>query len=160
MLYCKRKLNKQGSGCKVLKLLVAISLMAKVSLIVIYTKRWMGHFLLLFLKSRFHILFVKANKGHTNLFVQGSCPVQNSSIVGETLQQKKTKQLKIPAGSPDPNPIENLFHSVKNKLRLVALHNNVTCDTFDEITARMKRTMYNFSVSKIDKTTKSMSHLD
>ena len=48
---------------------------------------------------------------------------------------------------------------MKNKLRLDALINdNITCDTFDEFTARVKRTMYNFPVAEIDKCIESMNH--
>jgi hypothetical protein len=74
------------------------------------------------------------------------------------MQKMKIEQLKIPARSPDLNPIENLFHRVKKKLRLDALQNNITCETFDEFTARVKRTMYNFSTTEIDNTIKSMNH--
>ena len=117
-----------------------------------------GPFFASFVSSRFKILFAKASKRASNLFVQDNCPVQNSNIVKETLKENQIEQLKIPARSPDLNPIENLFHRVKNKLRLDALNDNITCETFDEFTARVKRTMYNFAVAEIDKCIESMNH--
>ena len=151
---CTAKGSKEGSGGKVLKLLVAISYGKGV----IDCEKMDGPFFASFVDSRFTILFAKAHKRRSNIFVQDNCPVQNSSIVRETVQKMKIEQLKIPARSPDLNPIENLFHRVKKKLRLDALQNNITCETFDEFTARVKRTMYNFSTTEIDNTIKSMNH--
>ena len=60
-----------------------------------------GPFFASFINSRFKILFAKASKHASNLFVQDNCPVQNSNIVKETLKGNKIEQLKIPARSPD-----------------------------------------------------------
>ena len=154
---CTAKGSKEGSGGKVLKLLVAITHGKGVIDCYRYEKMD-GPFFASFVNSRFKILFAKASKRASNLFVQDNCPVQNSNIVKETLKENQIEQLKIPARSPDLNPIENLFHRVKNKLRLDALNDNINCETFDEFTARVKRTMYNFSVAEIDKCIESMNH--
>ena len=97
------------------------------------------------------------SEGHVSFYLPPP-PPPNWNIVKETLKENQIEQLKIPARSPDLNPIENLFHRVKNKLRLDALNDNITCETFDEFPVRVKRTMYNFSVGEIDKCIESMNH--
>ena len=77
-----------------------------------------GPFFASFVNDRFKILVAKASKRASNLFVQDNCPVQNSNIVKERLKENQIEQLKIPARSPYLNLIQNLFHRVKNNLRL------------------------------------------
>lgn len=154
---CVAKGSKEGSGGKVLKLLVAISYGKGVIDCYRYEKMD-GPFFASYVNSRFETLFAKASKGDSRLLVQDNCPVQNCAAVRDIFQKRNIKQLKIPARSPDLNPIENLFHSIKKKLTLDALQNNIVYETFDEFSARVKRTMYNYSVAEIDKTIKSMSH--
>ena len=114
-----------------------------------------GPFYASFVNSRLILKYCSQKQANVH---RDNCPVQNSNVVKETLKENKIEQLKIPARSPDLNPIENLFHRVKNKLRLDALNDNITCETFDEFTARVTRTMYNFSVAEIDKCIESMNH--
>ena len=154
---CTARGSKEGSGGKVLKLLVAISHGKGVIDCYRYEKMD-APFFQTYVYSRFPILFAKADKGQSKLFVQDNCPVQNAGIVKEAFRKMNIDQLRIPARSPDLNPIENLFHRIKNKLRLDALEDEITCETFDEFSARVKRTMYKFPLTEIDKTIESMSH--
>ena len=50
------------------------------------------------------------------LFVQVGDPRQNSKIGKINIAKTGSKQISIPARSPELNPIENLFNLVKQKL--------------------------------------------
>ena len=56
----------------------------------------------------------------------------------------------IPPHSLDINPIENLFHSMREKLRQQALQQNITHKTFPEFSDRVKTTLNNLSIAEID----------
>ena len=84
--------------------------------------------------------------------------MQNSGGVRRALNALKAKQLKIPPRSPDVNPIENLFHSMREKLRQQALKQNITHETFAEFSDRVTTTLNNFSIAEIDKTIESMNN--
>ena len=71
---------------------------------------------------------------------------------------KGSKELKIPPHSPDVNPIENLFHSMREKLRQQALKQNITHETFREFSDRVTTSLNNFSIAEIDKTIESMNN--
>ena len=81
----------------------------------------------------------------------GSNLTQNSALVQKVLRLKRAKQLHIPARSLDINPIENFFHLVKNELRRQALEWNITHETFEQFSASVIRTMYNFPMHIINK---------
>ena len=70
-----------------------------------------------FVREKFPEMFRKAGKKGRRIFLQDNDPVQNSGSVRRALNALKAKQLKIPPRSPDVNPIENLFHSMREKLR-------------------------------------------
>ena len=57
----------------------------------------------------------------------------------------------IPPGSPDMNPIENVFNLVDKKLRSDAIEKTITYESYKEFSARVKSTMENFTVDMIDK---------
>ena len=48
------------------------------------------------------------------------------------------------------NPIENLFHSMREKLRQQALQQNITHKTFPEFSDRVTTTLNNLSIAEID----------
>ena len=111
-----------------------------------------------FVREKFPEMFRKAGKKGRRIFVQDNDPVQNSGSVRRALNALKAKQLKIPPRSPDVNPIENLFHSMREKLRQQALKQNITHETFPEFSDRVTTTLKNFSITEIDKTIKSMNN--
>ena len=84
--------------------------------------------------------------------------MQNSESVRQALNALKAKQLKIPLRSLDVNPIEHLFHSMREKLRQQALKQNITHETFPEFSDRVTTTLKNFSITKINKTIESMNN--
>jgi hypothetical protein len=50
-----------------------------------------------------------------------NCPCQNSKVALLALDSIECTQHKIPARSPDLNPIENIFHVVKKQLEEMRL---------------------------------------
>ena len=64
---------------------------------------------------------------------------------------------KIPARSPDSNPIENLFHLVGSQLRKDTIKKNISKETFEQFCWRIKKGLLNFSPAIIPKTIESMS---
>ena len=64
--------------------------------------------------------------------------------------------LRIPPRSPDINPIENVFHLVKNLLESEAIQENITCETFEQFKTRVLRTIENVDPTIIDKAIESM----
>ena len=102
-------------------------------------------------------MFRKAGKKGRRMFVQDNDPVQNCASVRRALNALKAKQLRIPPRSPDVNPIENLFYSMREELRQQALRQNITHETFTEFSERVTTTLNNFSIAEIDKTIESMN---
>ena len=49
--------------------------------------------------------------------------------------------VKIPARSPDLNPIENFFHLVRKKLKADAIEQNITKEKYTEFVQRIRKTM-------------------
>ena len=70
----------------------------------------------------------------------------------------RAKLLSIPARSPDLNPIENLFHLVKNQLNNDAIVQNIKKENFQEFSARVQSTILNFDNIVIDKIIESTSN--
>ena len=53
-------------------------------------------------------------------------PSQTSKVARKAIEKIEAEFHKIPARSPDLNPIENLFHLVKKNLENEAIENNIT----------------------------------
>ena len=51
----------------------------------------------------------------------------------------------------DINPIENLFHFIQSKLDRYALDRNITKETLERFSERVRETMVNYPVDTIDK---------
>jgi len=88
--------------------------------------------------------------------LQDNCPRQNSAAGRQAIYQTNGKVFKIPARSPDLNPIENYFNLVTQQLQKDAKERNITCESKQEFEARIKKTMTNFDRSTIDKIIESM----
>ena len=67
---------------------------------------------------------------------------------------------KIPARSPDLNPIENFFNIVAKDLKKQAVVNNIRKETFEQFSERAKQTMLAFPVEKINKIIETMVKRD
>ena len=63
---------------------------------------------------------------------------------------------KMPPRSPDLNPIENVFHNIKNYLKKEAIRKKIVCETKEEYEFRIKTALLSYSKDIIDWTKKSM----
>lgn len=152
---CTTKGSKEGSGGKVLKLMVAISYGKGVVHCYPYTSL-NGDEFHHYAQEHFDEILKKTGKG-TRLFLQDNDPSQNCKQVKALLKRNKIKQLTIPPRSPDLNPIENVFHLLKMKLRKDAIARNIVRETFEQFKDRVMNTLYDLPVEVIDKTIASMN---
>ena len=61
----------------------------------------------------------------------------------KALRKLIAELLSIPLRSPDLNPMENLFHSVRSDLSQQALSQNITRESYDEFQSRVITTVLN-----------------
>lgn len=154
---CTAKGSHEGSGGKVVKMMVAVSHGAGVVLCDQYQKLDGQYFKDLVLRE-FPQMFKKARKGRSRLWLQDGDPSQNSALARMAMRSIRAKLLSIPARSPDINPIENLFHLIKRKLNNDAIVRNIKKETFQEFSARVQSTILHFDKTHIDKTIESMNN--
>ena len=109
-----------------------------------------------FVRNNLENMFRLANKNGSRLFVQHSCPVQNSSLARRALRDKRAKQLKLPPRSGDIHCVENFFHAVKVDLDEQALELNIARETYEEFSERVISTIKNMPVDVVDKIIESM----
>ena len=72
------------------------------------------------------------------------------------LRDVEGELLKIPARSPDLNPIENIFHIVKNSLREDAIKKRVEAESFLQFQERVVCALKCIWCNVIDKTIESL----
>ena len=118
-----------------------------------------GQFFANFIRKKFNLCFGKAGPKHggRRLFVMDNCPCQTSKVAMASLGQVEAELLKIPARSPDINPIENIFHLVKSQLNKQAVTENITSESYEQFQTRVFQVLRTFPVDIIDKTIDSMS---
>ena len=153
--YCTAKGSKVGSGGKIVKFLVAISYNVGVILCEEY-EHMTGNFFASFIDKTFEEMFVESKKGNTRLFIQDNDPSQNSAIAKIALQRVNAQLLKIPPRSPDLNPIENMFKSVSDDLHDSAIEKQLERESFTQFKERVKDTIVQFPVAKINNLIESM----
>ena len=153
---CTAKGSHEGSGGRLVKMMVAITHEAGVVLCDQYEKLDGQYFKNLVLKE-FRGVFKKAKKGRSRLWLQDGDPSQNSAAARMAMKSIRAKLLSITPRSPNINPIENLFHLIKRQLNNDAIARNMTKETFEEFAARVKHTIINFDKNQIDKIIESMS---
>ena len=90
------------------------------------------------------------------LFLMDGCPRQNSRVAMRAIEKVGAKVFKIPARSPDLNPIENFFNIIAMKLNNDAVENQITRESINEFSLWVKETMQSFSSDHIDKIIDSM----
>ena len=69
------------------------------------------------------------------------------------------REFTIPARSPDLNPIENIFHIVKQSFRQDALDQQMIQEDFTAFLARVKTTLESIPIDIVDRTTLSMGKI-
>jgi len=89
--------------------------------------------------------------------LQDGCPRQNSRTALRAIEDVGGLVFRIPPRSPDLNPIENFFSLVTKELRKQVIRSNLTRETFGEFSARVRSTMLDFPINKIDSIIGSMS---
>ena len=110
-----------------------------------------------FVKNHFPEMFETGNNSTGRLFLQDNDPSQNSRMAQDAMDAIPCRLFKIPARSPDLNPIENVFHLVGKQLRQDAMEKNIFKETFDQFCWRIQKTLLNFSPIIISKTIESMN---
>ncbi len=68
-------------------------------------------------------------------------PSQTSKAARKAMNESGATLFAIPPRSPDLNPIENLFHIVKNQLDKQALSEAIHQETWQQFTARVHKTI-------------------
>lgn len=151
---CTSKGKKEGTTQ--VQFLVGISYNAGVVLCEPLTRRMNGHYYSILIKRNFPAAFKKScNPRAKRVLVDGD-PSQNSKKAKDAFARLGAKRFTIPPRSPDLNPIENVFHLVRRKLRKQAKKKNITSESKEEFTERAKTLLENFSKDKINKTIESM----
>lgn len=153
---CTAKGKKEGTGGKVLKLMVAISYNKGVIICEPFEKM-LGSYFAGFIDEHFNSMFEKAGKGESRLWVQDGDPCQNSALAKSAMGRANATLFQIPPRSPDLNPIENLFHLVSKRLRDNALDKRITKETYQQFQERVINTMYSIPIKTINNIIESMN---
>lgn len=100
--------------------------------------------------------FKKSVAPRAKRLLMDGCPRQNCKKAQRAYNTVGAKIIKIPARSPDLNPIENFFHLAKKELKRQARANKITHETMEEYNARVENTLHNFPTSTINNLIASM----
>ena len=122
-----------------------------------YTQRLNGEFFASYIHNRFPSHFQASTNPRAMRFLQDRDPSQNSTKAQRALQDVGTLLFRIPARSPDLNPIENIFTIVSAKLERDALRKQITHETFEQFSDRVEKTLCNIDLKLIDCTIESMN---
>lgn len=95
-------------------------------------------------------------RSQKRLFVMDNDPSQSSSLARKAIRKSRAHLLRIPPRSPDINPIENVFHSVKTSLETDAISQNIERESFEDFRARVISKFMAFDSEKIDSTIASL----
>ena len=128
-LFCTGAGNREGDSGRVAKFMVTIAYGKGVTLCEEYKEPLNGASFADFIRNYFPPCFQKSVDAEEQLFLQDGDPSQNSKIAMRALAEVGGKKFSIPARSPDLNPIENLFHHVKRKLKREAMTKKITKET-------------------------------
>ena len=75
-------------------------------------------------------------------------PSQNSKVVMAAIQQINGKFFRIPARSPDLDPIENLFHLARKNLNIDARSRHITTETMEQFAVGVQCTLMNWNLKR------------
>lgn len=149
--------SKDLAGGKRIHFIVAIAFGKGVILAEQYEKMNAEYFAS-FIRRNFPNLFEIAGKGahDAKVFVMDNDPSQTSAKARVAMEELGVTMQKIPPRSPDLNPIENMFHEVRKRLKLAAKQNNVEHQTWEEFVNSVKFHIWSTPKSYINKTILSM----
>ena len=151
---CTAKGRKEGT--KQQRFMVAIAYGKGVILSKSYRGRLTGASMSTFVDRYFPATFALSANPRGKRLLQDGCPVLNSKKAGRAIRRAGGTVFRIPARSPDCNPIENLFHCVSRKLKEQARHQQITHESEAEFRRRVKRTLRTYPVQLIDRIIDSM----
>ena len=152
---CTAKGRKEGTGGRVLKVMVAISYGKGVIICEPYEKM-SGSYFEDFIDRNFNRMFDLADKGPGRIFVQDGDPCQNSAAAKRAMSRTHAELLKLPPRSPDLAPIEKFFHFANNALREEAKLHRITSETFQEFKERVIRTIAGIPLTTVNNLIASM----
>ena len=109
-----------------------------------------------FFREHFASIFKKSGKPRGKLFLQDGDPSQNRVKARSAFDEVGARKRTIPARSPDLNPIENIFHIVKSRLRQDTLDQQITREDFAAFSAKVKTTLETVPIDMVDRTILSM----
>ena len=149
--------SKNLPGGKRVHVMVAIAYSQGVILKYVYEKMD-GKCFAEIIDKEFNMCFAKAGPkfDRQRLFVMDNCPCQNAKIAKQALEKIEAKLHNIPSRSPDLNPIENMFHKVKDSLDKEALDKKIYKESFDEFKNRVLRCLGNIETEYINNTISSL----
>ena len=153
-LHCTAKGKKEGS--KQAKFMVGISYDRGVVTCEQYYGRISGAKFARYVRTSFNQTFALSSNPRARRFLQDGDPSQNSRAAMRAIDRISAKKMGIPARSPDLNPIENVFHLVKRKLQDDAIEQQITKESFDEFSQRVRDVLFNFPVQTINNIIDSM----
>lgn len=152
---CTAKASKCGTGTKKLDVMVCISHGKGVCLVEKFNKM-NGSYFTSFVGRQFPKLFAENQKRGRKLWIQDNCPSQNCKSARLAWETEGAELLKIPARSPDLNPIENVFHLAARAIDKETVEQCITKESYEDFCSRVIRTLYNIPVEVIDKTIESV----
>ena len=155
-MHCTGKAKKEGTGGSVAKFMVSIAYGKGVIGVHQYFGNINGEKFASIVREHFPQLLKAGCNPSGGYFIQDNDPSQNSAKARDALQEVKAHQFKIPARSPDLNPIENMFHLISKKIRSDARKLRIEHESFDAFSRRCAKTMWEFPSNIIDKTIKTM----
>ena len=149
--------SKELAGGRRLHLMAAIAHGKGIIMTEPYEKM-SGDYFASFIRRRFNITFAKAGVkvNHSRRFIMDNDPCQTSKKSLHALSEVEAELHRIPARSPDLNPIENIFHLIKKKLAKQALNLQIEKESFEEFKTRVLRCCNDIDPLIIDRTIESL----
>ena len=117
----------------------------------------MDSFLKILLKPILLVSLEKRTKGPPAFGFKTADLSQNAAGVKKALRKLIAELLSIPLRSPDLNPMENLFNSVRSDLSQQAFSQNITRESYDQFQSRVITTFLNWPAQSIDRIIESMN---
>ena len=156
-LNCTAAGKREGDGGKVAKFMVTIAYGKGVTMCEELETQLNGKSFAEFVRMHFPACFEDSSNPDGKVFLQDGDPSQNSAVAMDAVAEVGGKKFGIPPRSPDLNPIENLFHLVKRKMRKCAVQQNIEHESYPEFLARIKATMMSIENRVIDNLIGSMT---
>ena len=155
--HCTAKGKKEGVAGRVARFMCSISYGRGFTKCHRYTGSINGETCREFILEHFPSMFEDSPNSRGKLFLQDGDPSQNSALAREAMDAVGCRLFKIPARSPDLNPIENAFNNIRKKINKDALDRNITKETYEQFCTRVKKIILSYSSEIIDRTIDSMT---